>query len=307
MSHVIILEGPDGGGKTTLANHLRDRYGYQIRKTNQPRPGEDLFTSYTQSLMDALNDWRPSVFDRHYLGECIYGPIMRGEDRLGEMGRTLIERLCAANGVTVLICKPNYSTLVEAWEAKKGEDYLKTQGQLTAVNDAYQRQYDRLNNFLHESSPFRLYAYDRHTAYRVLFSPSRRLPPGFSGYPESSVLVVGEQVNDAVVPWDLPFHCLTGSSKYLYDQVKALGIQEKDLAWANARNRGGVSNDLNQCLDVMPNLKRVVALGKDAEIVCERNFDSDTLRVIPHPQYWKRFKHGREDDYQNILKEAMSL
>lgn len=312
MSQVIILEGPDGGGKTTLANHLRQRYGFKVLKTNQPEPGEDLFTSYTIALLQALDGWQPAVFDRHYLGECVYGPVMRDEDRLGEMGRTLIERVCAANGVPVVLCLPSWKQLIDNWKAKNGQDYLKNEEQLNKVHNEYFRQFDRLvdREFLN------MYRYDMPNMGDIttVLEPVRRLPPGFTGYPEATILMVGEQVNDAVVPWDLPFHALTGCSRYIYDHIKALGVAERDLAWANARDRGGVSNDLAQVVSVMPNLKRVIALGTVAQKVCQKEFGQFelgspilTVHEVPHPQYWKRFHAGRSQAYQDQLKEAMGL
>lgn len=312
MSHVIILEGPDGGGKTTLANYLHDTYGYRIHKFNQPRPGEDLFTTYTQALLDAVQGWQPVVFDRHYLGESVYGPIMRGVDTLGEMGQTLIERLCAANGVPVILCLPTFNQLVKNWEDKKGNDYLKTQKQLTQVKNAYMDHAER-----RERKPwFRMYRYDMgEIGDRLLevYQPLRRLPPGFSGSPEAKVLLVGDQVNPHAVAWDLPFHDLKGSSRYLYDRVESLGVHENDLAWVNSRDRGGVSRNLAECVAVMPNLRRVVALGESAMRVCLKEFESMmkehdvSIQAIPHPQYFKRFKTGGEAEYQHLLKEAMGL
>jgi uracil-DNA glycosylase len=310
MNHVIILEGPDGGGKTTLANHLHDRYGYQVRKTNQPAAGEDLFHSYTSSLLEALRCWRPTVFDRHYLGECVYGPIMRGEDRLGEMGRTLIERLCAARGVPVVLVMPTWKQLIENWKAKKGADYLKNQDQLNRVHNTYMDQLDRVR----DRSFFVMHRYDMEPSLNDLYTPLRRLPPGFSGYPEATVLMVGEQVNDGAVSWDLPFHCLGGSSRYIYDQVKSLGIAERDLAWANSNNRDGqVNYNLSEVVGLMPNLKRVVALGAVAMKVCLQEFEpvmrSHPIEVhgLYHPQYWKRFHAGHEKEYQQRLADAMGV
>ena len=108
---------------------------------------------------------------------------------------------------------------------------------------------------------------------------------------------------------ELPFHDLGGSSRYLYDQVKALGIPERDLAWANARDRNGRPNDLGEAVEAMPNLKRVVALGQVAMKVCDYDFGKyDTyIHGVPHPQYWKRFHAGHETTYQEKLKEAMGL
>jgi GTPase SAR1 family protein len=76
---VIVVEGPDGGGKTTLINHLLDdfpQYGVAPR----------VVAKDTTSMVD-LKQWveddnnapgRGIMYDRHRLiSEPIYGPIMR--------------------------------------------------------------------------------------------------------------------------------------------------------------------------------------------------------------------------------------
>ena len=136
---IVILEGCDGSGKTALANQLRDELGYHIVKTGPPAPGESTFKSYTTALLEAVevavyNNHR-TVFDRHYLGETIYGPLLRGRDMLGIHGRDLIEALIVVCEAVVVICAPPWEVLVKGWSGK--DDLLKYESQLRAVNDAY--------------------------------------------------------------------------------------------------------------------------------------------------------------------------
>jgi hypothetical protein len=76
---VIIVEGPDGAGKTTLIRQMQDRYGLRVA----PR-----VVSKETTAMVNLQDWVENnleegpqwlLFDRHRLiSETIYGPIVRG-------------------------------------------------------------------------------------------------------------------------------------------------------------------------------------------------------------------------------------
>lgn len=140
MRHVVILEGPDGGGKTTLASQLREEYGYRIVKTGPPAPG-DIFRQYADALVMAL-EGPTTVFDRHYLGESIYGPILRGVDRLGVEGRDTIERIITERGVRLIIVCPPWETLVTGWGSK--EDLLKNESTLRTVYDRYGEEAARL-------------------------------------------------------------------------------------------------------------------------------------------------------------------
>lgn len=75
----IALEGPDGAGKSTLAQAIADA-----------TPGTEIvhFSQLKQNPLDeyvyALEDYSPGkggnlVTDRWHIGEDIYGPLYRGE------------------------------------------------------------------------------------------------------------------------------------------------------------------------------------------------------------------------------------
>lgn len=84
MVKIIIIEGPDGSGKTTLVNFLGKELGVGIA----PR----VVSKDTEAMVD-LKEWVdknldqgkvPQIFDRHRLiSETIYGPIVRGTAQPG--------------------------------------------------------------------------------------------------------------------------------------------------------------------------------------------------------------------------------
>ena len=142
LPNVIILEGCDGGGKTTLANRLRDELGYCIVKTGPPVVGEDTLTSYMAALLVAHSGGDKTVFDRHYLGETIYGPLLRGVDTLGPVKRAAIERVIETCGARMIICCPPWDVLVAGWRSK--DDLLTRVEQLRHVHDRYLEEAERL-------------------------------------------------------------------------------------------------------------------------------------------------------------------
>lgn len=64
----IILEGPDGAGKTTLANILAFKYGLDICHCTANDPND--FEFYKESVRKDNIVW-----DRHTIGELIYPKI----------------------------------------------------------------------------------------------------------------------------------------------------------------------------------------------------------------------------------------
>jgi hypothetical protein len=297
-NRVIVLEGPDGSGKSTLARRLQQRYNFKIVKLNQPKPKEDMLNTYTQTLWDALNDWRPVVFDRHYLGESIYGPVMRGEDRLTNYGQILIERMIAAYGVKLLVCLPG---LEEGWAAcqQRGEDFIKTRDQYNKIYNGFVREANRAH-----AATWNFYDERDDSLDDLMFSGSRVLPLGVTGSPTAEVLMVGERVNTNVAKFDLlPFHALTGCSPWFHAVVRETGLRESQAAWVNAF---GSPTDLDEVLGCLPRLRRVISLGDMAGKVCCRHIKNGPPHYsIPHPQYWKRFFSKRRDEYVQMVRDAI--
>lgn len=135
MRKVVILEGPDGSGKSMVAKHLHDKYGYEIEKTGPPPSSGDVSALYRHRLRTSLARSTRTVFDRLHVGEAIYGPLLRGADRMGADGLDSIERIIAENNVALIICCPPWDTLVEGWRSK--DDLLKNEDMLRAVRDKY--------------------------------------------------------------------------------------------------------------------------------------------------------------------------
>jgi thymidylate kinase len=93
VHEVVVLEGCDGVGKTTLAAALATRHAYQMVHATRTPPGVDLTERYTEILA------RPGrlVLDRSFVSELVYGPIERGHSRLtftqaADLARTIARR-----------------------------------------------------------------------------------------------------------------------------------------------------------------------------------------------------------------------
>lgn len=102
MRHLII-EGPDGAGKTTLAHDLCKRYGMAYHHEGPP-PNPGAFEHYRSLL-----DWpEPTVFDRLHVGELVYGPLLRGGSQLTLEQANLLNRKA-----DLVICLPPWETCLD--------------------------------------------------------------------------------------------------------------------------------------------------------------------------------------------------
>lgn len=119
---IIILEGIDGAGKTTLAQHILE--ASQIETTilhRGPLQGtveDELIYPLQRVTADEL-----LISDRWHLGELIYGPIYRGKSVVEGFYNDLIDQLLFDMNAVKVVLSPPLDVIKARLEAR-GEDYL---------------------------------------------------------------------------------------------------------------------------------------------------------------------------------------
>lgn len=77
---MIVVEGPDGAGKTTLIRQIIDRTGLPVAPRVVSKDAEAMTDLVKWVEENVETGFQPLIFDRHRLiSEPIYGPILRGE------------------------------------------------------------------------------------------------------------------------------------------------------------------------------------------------------------------------------------
>lgn len=107
MTGVVILEGPDGAGKTTLANYLAQHHGAVVLHQGY-RFRNQIFTYHTAVLMKAAKlaqEGRLVVLDRLWLSEAIYAQVYRNGSQWPHQGR-LVDRILLSLGALTVFCLP---------------------------------------------------------------------------------------------------------------------------------------------------------------------------------------------------------
>lgn len=121
---LYILEGPDGSGKTTLANKLVEMAGCPYYHFSYPRSKEEadnLFKTYYEKLV--LLNGRNSVIDRMWISTMVYGEILRGKSEVSTAQATRLERLIRRDAM-IFYCTGDVKTMWQRAQ-RRGETYIK--------------------------------------------------------------------------------------------------------------------------------------------------------------------------------------
>lgn len=122
---IVVLEGPDCAGKTTLAEALTANYG-TVRANGKPPEDESLFEHYAgQVALAAKVPSELTVFDRLHVGELIYGPLFRGRSALSTEEICLIEDQLDKAGAVKIRVDCSDGALLDRYHSR-GDDLIKS-------------------------------------------------------------------------------------------------------------------------------------------------------------------------------------
>jgi GTPase SAR1 family protein len=296
---IIILEGPDGSGKTTLARRLCEDLTLEYHHEGVPPAEVPPLVHYGR----VLEGWRGRnvVLDRLALGERVYGPPIRGRDRLGDDGWRVFRRLLIATGARQVICLPPLDLCFERWRAHEKPELFRDPA-------TFYRTYAAYGYYIASNADQLVYDHVRVSYDTLKYELVQPRPlieaPGVIGDPHALVSLVGDIVSNTT-GLDLPFFNNGGCSRYLTDALDLAGVLESDVLWLNSRRADETENRLPR-LNARGQSLRIVALGERAARVCEHQ-RFERVQRVPHPQYWKRFHRHDLDGYAALLKEACGV
>lgn len=122
---IVVLEGPDCAGKTTLAEALTAERG-TVRANGKPPVGRPLFEHYAgQVALAAGSPSELTVFDRLHVGELIYGPLFRGKSALSIEEIYLLEDQLDKAGAVKIHVDCSDEALLERYHVR-GDELIKS-------------------------------------------------------------------------------------------------------------------------------------------------------------------------------------
>lgn len=111
----IIIEGPDGAGKSTLAKSLADRLDMNILKMTAN--GGQSVPEYLQKLAcDGV------IIDRCWVSEQVYSDLFGREPRIGNDDAEALTKFCRRAGIPIIVLLPPLHVVIGRLNAR-GDEY----------------------------------------------------------------------------------------------------------------------------------------------------------------------------------------
>lgn len=134
---IIVIEGPDGSGKTTLANKIAQQTKYPIIHMTQPKSEEErdnMFADYANIIRTHKN----LILDRCWYSEMVYGPIKRDRSAISYPNMFSLEEMLAKQGAMIIYATGPKSVL---WQrcCKRGEDYITSRETFNSICDEFDK------------------------------------------------------------------------------------------------------------------------------------------------------------------------
>lgn len=135
---IIVLDGPDGTGKTTLATHLRDAHGARMFHLGSKHAKNAFLNNWAmlENLLHHHEKGRLVVLDRMWLSEHVYGSVFRPDDNRDDLGR-LMHRVLLTHGALHVVCTGDTDELVAQQSVNQDPDHPYDDVRFRRVCDMY--------------------------------------------------------------------------------------------------------------------------------------------------------------------------
>jgi len=305
---MIILEGPNATGKSTLASLLcRDlnlKY-YKVKITKETASKLD-FKWYVEETQKLSQNY---LVDRWHLGQVVYPQLYKdGRVPLTIGQQHLLERILMVKGTLLIRCSASRKFMKHVYDTRGEKDL----------------------SFSESARECKLfdYAYNRSILPKLIYSPEftdqqldhfrvqvvRKIQHDKNKWSEiyrfkgtgninHPVMLVGDCFNKNESLKNYAFSSIKGCSEFLH---KTLSITKNPSVFyiTNAHKTLYTAIDIQllfQELDLFQP-RSIIALGQIAsELLKKAKIQHKT---VPHPQFVKRFKHNKIKQYAKLIDKS---
>lgn len=294
---MLIIEGPDNSGKTTLAKQIAAFYDTEYVASIGPRADYDWWITQLKLPPAQLIS---QVRDRFFFSELVYGPLLRGKLRVNQQQIEVVQSMIQATDPLIITCE-----FVPDQMQFDSREQLTTFGNQIEINENFHAL--NFSNYWHIHYDWRdpvsvvttLAAIDQWWMSRDLAVSRRQVLSRGRGPLCPHYMIVGIDLADNNTH-KIPFE-QSKSAHLVHEFLRDVGVDPVMCYFTNGEKKGsGLSQDNLQYLLKEFEVCRprmVIGLGKTPSIML--SILSIKHLSLPHPGYFLR-----KNDSQGFLKFA---
>lgn len=289
LPQTIILEGPDGAGKSTLSEQL---HSISPRSTHEvhfgPMKGEKEIGHFFANAFTA-QPYKKIIMDRCWMSEAIYAEAYGRFNRMTIVRKRLLERLALTYNTVMIICLPPFSKCAEIFNSRLEEEYLSDTQQLQKVYSRYgaavlDEPDDKLvSNFDKPHMPYLVYDWTQDGAYQDLLNELAYLQtniidfnaasPGSGAWKEGqSTLILGKGID--IFQNNIMHTIFNNLSTFkkvvsITEALEVEGFNEDELYWCNTRTSDNTPRDPHFVRELRP--CQILCTDQDSKKWCATN------------------------------------
>lgn len=298
---LIVIEGLDRTGKTTLARGLADRYKLEYRHFDKPE--QHPLDEYVRPIERPVR----AVFDRYHVGESVWPEIFKRSSEFDATMMLYVDLVLRARGAVLVHAVRDVYEIIYA--CRVDEEPIDDRQVLLAST--------LFRNRVHSSAallPAIEWSLGDHAAQehvikqaKIRWARAERVNDvthRWIGNEEPDVLLVGDQVGPGSNGWTLPFVPYGNTSgHFLFSELRRDVKFTRNIAVCNSLQPDGSPEKVRELWEAME-CPDVIALGNQAHAQLARD-GFGSVPVVPHPQYVRRFlRRNGAGWYLREIKEA---
>ena len=133
---IIVIEGADGSGKTTLAEQLSKQTKYPIIHKSNPKSEMEKLAQMGEYLQ-LVRSSKNFIFDRCWYSEMAYGPVFRDKSYISYPQMYELEKQLAKAGAIIIYCSGPKAALWMRCQ-KRGEEFVTSRVDFEKVYDNFE-------------------------------------------------------------------------------------------------------------------------------------------------------------------------
>lgn len=300
---MIIIEGPDSSGKSTLVKWIRDNTLHSIVKPYYPKREQLSYYLHTGAF------YRGSFLERYYLSEIVYPRFKLNRPVMESWKQFLIEASLQPYAPVIIYARPPKDIVLECLK-NRGDEYVSPE-EVEEMLNIYDWAIERSH------IPVVRYNFDKDDPKEIIeitkeiYLKRKNLSGYFypflsSGdfYKSHPIMFIGDEPSNTSMGdgYIRAFISPNGSSSFLHKSLYAAGIYSREMPYFTNWGKG-FDNDR----DRRDSIEREIEVLRPKKIICLGKEIRDKVgrgEVLEHPSYVKRFY---SKDYQWYIEKLKEL